>query len=136
MTPSGVECHRSRPPQDPQPLKLPNSWVLDEVMIGSFSKNVDANYNGKYCRTPDEKLNPMCQKQHEKFKRDGVVTWRMIYVTTLTPGTQPRFLLLPDHSLSPKTCVSGNHAFKLIETGSIKSTNGKIFKAYSVVLAF
>jgi len=126
-------------------------------MIGNFSENVDANYDGKYFQTPDghlylvyqkQKSNPaedngvqtmseqvqlVDQKQEsESPKRDGVVAWPMNNPTTLTPGTKPTFLLLPDDNLNSENYVAGNKHFKLIETGNIHAINGKFLMAYSV----
>lgn len=101
-------------------------------MIGSFSKNVDANYDGKYFQTPDGKLFLVYQKQKSTSpKRDGVFAWPMNNVTTLS-GSKPRVLLLPDNHLNSEDYVAGNHSFKLIETGNIQPINGKFVMAYSV----
>lgn len=120
---------------NPGPADLPpTSWVGDKVMIGSFSENVDANYDGKYFETPDGKLYLVYQKQKSKKpkKRDGVVAWPMDNPTTLTPGTSPTWLLLPDDDLNSENYVAGNKDFKLIETGNMHAINGKFVMAYSV----
>jgi uncharacterized protein (DUF2147 family) len=45
----------------------PAPWIGDKTLVGSFSDNEDANYNGKYFRTLEGKLFLMYQKQmHEK----------------------------------------------------------------------
>ncbi|PTB35091.1 uncharacterized protein TrAFT101_010733 [Trichoderma asperellum] len=111
----------------------PTSWIGDKVMIGTFSDNVDANYDGKYFETPDGKLYLVYQKQESKKpKRDGVAAWPMNNPTTLTPGSSPTFLLLPGEELNSENYVSGKGHFKLIETGNIHAINGKFFMAYSV----
>ncbi|KAJ5635471.1 uncharacterized protein N7484_008784 [Penicillium longicatenatum] len=95
-------------------------------MVGSFSENVDANYDGKYFQTPYKKLYLVYQKQKSQSpKRDGVVAWPMNDPTTLTPGTKPTFLLLPDENLNSENYVAGNDSFKLIETGNIHAIHGK-----------
>ena len=127
-----VIVHAHSKPQGPS-HKPPHSWEGDRVMIGSFSKNVDANYDGKYFQTPDGKLYLVYQKQKStSSKRDGVFAWPMNNVTTLTPGTEPRALLLPGDHLNSEDYVAGNHSFKLIETGNIQPINGKFVMAYSV----
>ncbi|KAF3057475.1 hypothetical protein CFAM422_012366 [Trichoderma lentiforme] len=120
--------------ENPGPADLPpTSWVGDKVMIGSFSENVDANYDGKYFQTPDGQLYLVYQKQKSKKpKRDGVAAWPMDNPTTLRPGTNPTFLLLPGKNLKSENYVSGKGHFKLIETGNIHAINGKFFMAYSV----
>ncbi|KAJ5910362.1 hypothetical protein N7504_005005 [Penicillium tannophilum] len=118
--------------------KPPTSWVGDKVMVGTFSENVDANYDGKYFQTPDEKLYLVYQKQKvqkqesKSSKRDGVVAWPMNDPTTMTPGTKPTFLLLPGENLNSENYVAGNDHFKLIETGNIHAINDKFVMAYSV----
>ncbi|KAJ3480545.1 hypothetical protein NLG97_g8048 [Lecanicillium saksenae] len=111
----------------------PTSWIGDKVIIGSFAENVDANYDGKYFQTPDKKLYIVYQKQNTTTpKRDGVVAWRMTDPVTLSPGTEPRWLLLPDESLNSENYVAGNQKFKLIETGNILTVGDKFVMAYSV----
>ncbi|KAJ5655659.1 hypothetical protein N7507_007609 [Penicillium longicatenatum] len=113
--------------------KPPISWIGDKVMVGSFSENVDANYDGKYFQTPDKKLYLVYQKQKSQSpKRDGVVAWPMNDPTTLTPRTKPTFLLLPNENLNSENYVAGNDSFKLIETGNIHAIHGKFVLAYSV----
>jgi hypothetical protein len=50
----------------------PTSWVGAQVLVGSFADNEDANYDGKYFRTPEGKLFLVYQKQlHKKpIERD------------------------------------------------------------------
>ena len=111
----------------------PSSWIGDELLVGSFSKNTDANYDGKYFLTPEGKLYLVYQKQKStRPKRDGVVAWSMDNPKTKTPGTGPTFLLLPDVNLNSENYVAGNDSFKLIETGNIRAINGKFVMAYSV----
>ncbi|CAO2658369.1 Nn.00g060920.m01.CDS01 [Neocucurbitaria sp. VM-36] len=111
----------------------PNSWIGDKVLIGSFSENVDANYDGKYFQTPAGKLYLVYQKQiSENPKRDGVVAWPMDNPKTKTPGSNYTILLLPDSNLNSENYVAGNDSFKLIETGNIRAINGKFLMAYSV----
>ena len=110
--------------------KPPTSWVGDKVLIGSFSDNVDANYDGKYFRTPAGQLYLVYQKQYSKDpKRDGVVAWPMDNFKTLA-GSQPTFLLRPDEHLNSENYTHGKD-FKLIETGNIRAINGKFIMAYS-----
>ncbi|KAL1862472.1 hypothetical protein Daus18300_008569 [Diaporthe australafricana] len=111
----------------------PTSWVGDKVLVGSFSENVDANYDGKYFQTPAGELYLVYQKQHsEDPKRDGVFAWPMDDPMTEKPGSEPKVLLLPDDDLNSENYVRGNDSFKLIETGNIRAINGKFLMAYSV----
>ncbi|KAF2095147.1 hypothetical protein NA57DRAFT_44952 [Rhizodiscina lignyota] len=110
----------------------PTSWVGDKVLVGSFSEDVDANYDGKYFRTPAGQLYLVYQKQHSKHpKRDGVVAWPMDNPTTKTPGSKPHFLLLPGEGLNSENYIDSDH-FKLIETGNIRAIKNKFLMAYSV----
>jgi hypothetical protein len=111
----------------------PTSWVGDQVLIGSFAKNVDANYDGKYFQTPAGQLYLVYQKQHSKSpKRDGVVAWPMDDPTNKTPGSEPKILLLPDDDLNSENYVADRNDFKLIETGNIQVIGDKFLMAYSV----
>lgn len=111
----------------------PTSWIGDKVIIGSFAKNVDANYDGKYFQTPNGQLYIVYQKQNTTSpKRDGVVAWRMDDPITLSPGTEPRWLLLPDEDFNSENYIAGKEKFKLIETGNILAVGNKFVMAYSV----
>lgn len=125
-----VHAHPETPGKADVP---PPSWVGDKVMVGSFTKRVDANYDGKYFQTPGGQLFLVYQKQKSKTpKRDGVVAWPMDNPKTLTPGTEPTWLLLPDENLHSENYVAGTDHFKLIETGNMHAINGKFVMAYSV----
>ncbi|KAI9695780.1 MAG: hypothetical protein M1820_008453 [Bogoriella megaspora] len=110
----------------------PTSWIGDKVLVGSFSEDVRANYDGKYFRTPAGQLYLVYQKQNSsKPKRDGVVAWPMDNPTTKALGSEPHILLLPDEDLNSENYV-GSDQFKLIETGNIRAINNKFLMAYSV----
>lgn len=124
-------------PKDSDEVSVPpSSWIGDKLLVGSFSENTDANYDGKYFRTPDDKLYLVYQKQKSKPpngpKRDGIVAWPMDDPETKTPGTKPTYLLLPDENHNSENYVVGDDGFKLIETGNIRAINGKFVMAYSV----
>lgn len=104
------------------------------MLVRSFFDNEDANYDGKYFRTPEGKLFLVYQKQlHKKpMKRDGVVAWAMNDPKTPAAGNAT-LLLAPDEGLNSENYH--NHTddgFKLIETGNIRAINGKFLMAYSV----
>jgi hypothetical protein len=112
----------------------PTSWVGDQLLIGSFSAPEDANYDGKYFRTPTGQLYLVYSKQQSprpKKKRDGVAAWPMDDPQTKTPGSNATFLLVPDDDLNSENYVTGNDSFKLIETGNVRVVNGKFVMAYS-----
>jgi hypothetical protein len=110
----------------------PTSWIGDKVLVGSFSENVDANYDGKYFKTPAGELYLVYQKQYSKQpKRDGVVALPMDDPKTKKSGSEPVFLLRPDDDLNSENYVDSDH-FKLIETGNIRAINNKFLMAYSV----
>ncbi|KAJ0122776.1 hypothetical protein J7T55_003292 [Diaporthe amygdali] len=114
----------------------PHAWTGDKVLVGSFSDNVDANYDGKYFRTPEGKLFLVYQQNlHKKpLKRDGVVAWPMKDPTTpATPNQNATVLLAPDEGLNSENYHNhSDNNFKLIETGNIRAINGKFLMAYSV----
>lgn len=116
----------------------PTSWIGDKVLVGSFSEDEDANYDGKYFRTPQGKLFLVYQKQLQKktpqnpMKRDGVVAWAMDDPKTPASGNAT-LLLAPDEGLKSENYHNhSDDAFKLIETGNIRAINGKFLMAYSV----
>ena len=114
-------------PDDSQTSSTPpSSWTGDQILVGSFSEDVDANYDGKYFQTPAGELYLVYQKQKSANpKRDGVVALPMDSPTTPKPGINATFLLLPDEDLNSENYISGNDSFKLIETGNIRAINGK-----------
>lgn len=113
----------------------PLSWIGDKVLIGNFTDKVDANYDGKYYRTPEGELFLIYEKNlHKKpMKRDGVVAWAMKNFTTpADPNKDPTVLIAPDEGLNSENYH--NHTdenFKLIENGNIQVINGKFVMAYS-----
>ncbi|CAM1508685.1 Fc.00g055330.m01.CDS01 [Cosmosporella sp. VM-42] len=122
-------------PADPSSVGVPpTSWVGDQLLIGSFSHSEDANYDGKYFRTPAGQLYLLYSKQQspKPKKRDGVAAWPMDDPKTKTPGTHATFLLVPDDDLNSEDYTTGNHNFKLVETGNVRAINGKFVMAYSV----
>ncbi|KAF2671843.1 hypothetical protein BT63DRAFT_180901 [Microthyrium microscopicum] len=122
----------AHPEHDTKVDSPPKSWIGDQVLVGSFAKNVPANYDGKYFQTPDGELYLVYQKQHSKKpKRDGVFAWRLDNPTTKKAGSKPIMLLLPDKHLNSENYVGSPH-FKLIETGNIRAIAGKFVMAYSV----
>lgn len=125
-------------PENPNHLDTPPaSWIGDKLLIGSFLENVDANYDGKYFRTPNDQLYLIYQKSHEEKSKDkkvdGVVALSLFDPRTITPGASPHWLLLPDPDLNSENYIlSNNGKFKLIETGNIRAINNTFIMAYSV----
>ncbi|KAI5456858.1 hypothetical protein BGZ63DRAFT_365497 [Mariannaea sp. PMI_226] len=111
----------------------PTSWVGDQLLIGSFSTPEEANYDGKYFQTPAGKLYLLYSKQlsPKPEKRNGVAAWPMDDPRTKKPSSSPTFLLVPDDDLNSEDYITGNHTFKLIETGNMRVINGKFVMAYS-----
>ena len=110
----------------------PKSWVGDNILIGSFSENVDANYDGKYFQTPAGELYLLYHKQTSTAPtRDGGVARPMDDFNTTTPGANDTWLLLPDEDLNSENYHPGNKSFKLIETGNMAFINDKFVMAYS-----
>lgn len=96
-------------PETRQTGHPPSSWIGDKIMIGDFSKNVDANYDGKYFQTPKGELYLVYQKQFSGkrgHKRDGIVAWPMANPTTLE-GEKAITLLQPDENLNSENYVRG-----------------------------
>ncbi|KAF2148383.1 hypothetical protein K461DRAFT_282836 [Myriangium duriaei CBS 260.36] len=112
----------------------PTSWITDKILIGSFSDNVDATYDGKYFRLPSGQLYLIYQAQYSPLptKRDGVVAVPMDDPTSFTPDGKTTYLLRPGPDYNSENYVAGNDSFKLIETGNIRAINGKFLMAYSV----
>ncbi|KAH9212923.1 hypothetical protein DL95DRAFT_447393 [Leptodontidium sp. 2 PMI_412] len=121
-------------PADPSAVDVPpTSWVGDQLLIGSFSAPEEANYDGKYFRTPTGQLYLVYSKQQSPRpkKRDGVAAWPMDDPRTKTPGSNATFLLVPDDGLNSEDYITGDDGFKLIETGNMGAVNGKFMMAYS-----
>lgn len=112
---------------------MPTDWIGDKLLIGSFSEAVDANYDGKYFKTPEGQLYLVYSKQAspKPQKRDGIAAVKMDDPTAISAGAKPAFLLLPDDDFNSEDYDAGNPAFKLIETGNILAHNGKFIIAYS-----
>jgi hypothetical protein len=111
-------------------LNPPSSWTADEILVGSFREHADANYDGKYFKTPAGQLYLIYQKQKSKHpKRDGVVAQAMSNPKTLTGDVN--WLLLPEDDLDSEYYVAGKD-FRLIETGNIRAIKDKFVMAYSV----
>ncbi|KAI1123203.1 hypothetical protein F5Y10DRAFT_270324 [Nemania abortiva] len=116
----------------------PKSWVGDKLLIGSFSSAEDANYDGKYFRTPSGELYLLYSKHKnsKSGKRVGVAAMPMDDPQTKQPGANATFLLIPDEDLRSEDYVEGNNSFKLIETGNVRAINGKFVMAYSAASFF
>ncbi|KAI0099591.1 hypothetical protein GGR51DRAFT_564838 [Nemania sp. FL0031] len=126
-------------PADPSAVDVPpTSWVGDKLLIGSFLTAEDANYDGKYFRTPSGELYLLYSKRmpSKSGKRDGVAAVPMDDPQTKKPGANATFLLLPDDDLRSEDYVEGNDTFKLIETGNVRAINGKFVMAYSAASFF
>lgn len=114
----------------------PLAWIGDKVLVGNFTDKADANYDGKYFRTPKGELFLIYEKNlHKKpMKRDGVVAWPMKdFTTPADPNQDPTVLIAPDEGLNSENYH--NHSdenFKLVENGNIRAINGKFLMAYSV----
>lgn len=114
----------------------PLSWRGDKVLVGNFTNKADANYDGKYFRTPEGKLFLIYDKNlHKKpMKRDGVVAWPMKdFMTPADPNQDPTVLIAPDEGLNSENYHDhSDENFKLVENGNIRAINGKFLMAYSV----
>lgn len=104
---------------------VPTSWKADKLLVGSFTTNQDANYNGKYFED-DGKLYLIYSKRLSARKepaRDGIVAQLMQSPTELNEGND---------SLNSELYFENGDDFKLVETGNITKINGKYAMAYSV----
>lgn len=114
----------------------PLAWIGDKVLVGNFTAKPDANYDGKYFRTPEGKLFLIYEKNlHKKpMKRDGVVAWPMKdFMTPADPNQNATVLIAPDEGLNSENYHDhSDENFKLIENGNIRAINGKFIMAYSV----
>ncbi|KAI0125509.1 hypothetical protein BJ170DRAFT_708120 [Xylariales sp. AK1849] len=123
----------ARPENVSDVAQPPTAWIGDQVLIGSFSDDERANYDGKYFQTPAGKLYLVYQKLfRESPRRVGIAVWPMDDPKTITPNSNYTFLLIPDEDLNSERYVRGDDNFKLTETGNIRAINGKFIMAYSV----
>lgn len=122
-------------PAEPSAVEVPpKHWIGDTLLVGSFARPEEANYDGKYFRTPDGQLYLLYSKQQspKPKHRDGVAAWPLDDARTKAPGSKPTFLLVPDDDLNSEDYHKGDADFKLIETGNMHAINGKFLMAYSV----
>ncbi|WP_138506218.1 hypothetical protein [Nostoc sp. PA-18-2419] len=116
-------------------LPVPTTWKADKLLVGSFTTNQDANYNGKYFED-DGKLYLIYSKRLSpptKPARDGIVAQLMQSPTELA-NKPPVTLLMPNmgaNSLNSELYFENGADFKLVETGNIIKINGKYAMAYS-----
>lgn len=115
---------------------VPTSWKADKLLVGSFTTNQDANYNGRYFED-DGKLCLIYSKRLSaptEPARDGIVAQLMQSPTELA-NEPPVTLLRPNEgadSLNSELYFENEADFKLVETGNITKINGKYAMAYSV----
>ena len=94
-------------PETSQTDHPPSSWIGDKILVGDFSTNVDANYDGKYFQTPQGQLYLVYQKQLSKPpKRDGIVAWPMVNPRNLH-GSSATTLLQPSENFNSENYVHG-----------------------------
>lgn len=117
----------------------PTSWVGDKLMVGSFAHRADANYDGKYFRTPGGELYLLFSKRlpssggDGERKRDGVAALPLSDPRTVVSGSAATFLLVPgEDGLRSENYITANDSFRLVETGNVRAVNGKFVMAYSV----
>lgn len=125
-------------PDDPTSSTPPTTWVADNLIIGSFANNVDADYDGKYFQDSGQ-LYLIYQKELSASPhRDGIVAQAMDSPTQHA-SSGPVTMLAPNPDTNPLMSEwyypnnhTGNLNFKLVETGNIRKINGKYVMAYSV----
>lgn len=133
-----VILHASPATDSPaDPSGVPLSWVQDTLLIGSFTTQAAANYDGKYVED-NGKLYLIYSKnlQASPTMQDGIVAQLMISATQ--PSSDGPTILLPPetnpdggYNSELLECQKPADHFKLIETGNIAVVAGKYAMAYS-----
>lgn len=120
------------------PQGIPLSWISDTLLVGSFTTQDYANYDGKYIED-NQVLYLIYSKRlttGNTPEHDGIVAQPMSSATQLS-SSSPTTLLAPDDNTDGGynselfNCASTTNQFKLIETGNISVVDGKYAMAYS-----
>jgi hypothetical protein len=114
---------------------LPNEWVADTLLIGSFAQPARANYDGKYFEGEGDLYLVYSKRLSDQPARDGIVAQLMQSATEPAPAA-PTVLLQPEeaeggYNSEYSESANSNSQFKLIETGNVTVVDGKYALAYS-----
>ena len=115
---------------------VPLSWTADTLLVGSFTTQANANYDGKYIEDNGTLYLIYSQRLQPSPAQDGIVAQSMVSATQLS-SSPPAPLLAPENNSDGGykselfDCASTTNQFKLIETGNISVVNGKYAMAYS-----
>jgi hypothetical protein len=118
------------------PGGIPLTWTSDALLIGSFSSQADANYDGKYIEDGGNLYLIYSKRLPTTNSHDGIVAQSMSSATQVS-SSAPVTLLAPDVNADDGLnselfdCQSSTDKFKLIETGNITLVSGKYAMAYS-----
>jgi hypothetical protein len=119
----------------PHSASLPVNWTADDVLVGSFSKDVKANYNGKYFEHDGQLYLTYIKRLGDKPPRDGIVAQKM-RTPSEKADEEPVLLLQPSDDSDSKASEiyypDGGGDLKLVETCNITEINGKFALAYAV----
>ena len=116
---------------------VPTEWVSDTLLVGSFSAQANANYDGKYIEDQGRLYLIYSRRlQDSPTAQDGIVA-QLMTAATQPAAAGPTTLLAPENNADGGYnselfgCLSQPNQFKLIETGNIAVVGGKYAMAYS-----
>ena len=116
---------------------VPLAWTSDTLLVGSFTVQAAANYDGKYfADSTGLYLIYSMQIQSTPTSQDGIVA-QLMDSATQVDGAKPVPLLVPENNADGGynselfDCQTPGDNFKLIETGNISIVSGKYAMAYS-----
>ncbi|WP_446742440.1 family 43 glycosylhydrolase [Silvibacterium acidisoli] len=116
---------------------VPLAWSSDALLIGSFTNQENANYDGKYLEDSGKLYLIYSRRlQDSPSAQDGIVAQLMTSAQQVD-SSSPTTLLAPENNSDGGykselfDCASASNQFKLIETGNITVVNGKYAMAYS-----
>jgi hypothetical protein len=120
-------------PQQATGTAVPDAWVADSLLVGSFSAPTQANYDGKYFENNAELYLVYSKRLSNDPIHDGIVAQPMHSASSPDP-VSPTVLLAPDDYNSELFGTNPQTGFRMIETGNITKVAGKYVMAYSAGL--
>lgn len=104
---------------------VPTSWVADSLLVGSLTDPTKGNYDGKYVEDGGKLYLVYSRRTPDK----NVLVAQRMKSPRKPASTAPTLLLAPGDYTSEY--ATGQHGFRLIETGNVTRIDGKYVLVYS-----